>query len=143
MIAMHVPLVTQSQVTEQCRTCQCLKGPFNSHWRYVKIQAKLPREICYLIATAEDNFTRMNIDYKFLCNSSSVDGNENCQDKSSLVGDDDIENCQNKDVGIENHLSSDSIGGMKNRLLNNGCLLMTHFQPVYVHADIEKSPSKK
>ena len=83
------------------------------------------------IVTAEDIFTRMNIDYKFLCNSSSVGGNENRQDKSSLVGDDDIENCQNKDVGIENHLSSDSVDGMKNHLLNAGCLFTMHFQLTY------------
>ena len=77
MIVTHVPLVIQSQVTPEWRTCQCLKGPFNSHGRYVQIQDKLPREICYLIATAKDIFTRMNIDYKFLCNSSSVGGIEN------------------------------------------------------------------
>ena len=79
----------------------------------------------------------MNIDYKFLCNSSSVGGIENHQDKSSSLGDGDIENRQNKDGGIENHLSSDSIGGMKNHLLNDGCLLMTHFQPVHFDCGIE------
>ena len=57
------------------------------------------------------------------------------QDKSSSVGA--IENCQNKDVGIENHLSNDSIGGMKNQLLHDGCLLMTHFQPVYFDGGAE------
>ena len=111
MIETHVPLVTQSQVTEQWRTCQCLKGPPNSHGRYVKIQAKLPREICYLIATAEDIFTRINIDYEFLCNSPSVGGIENHQDKSSSVGD--IENCQDKVGGTENHQNKSAVGDMK------------------------------
>ena len=97
MIATQVPLVTQSQVTAQWRTCQSLKGPFNLHRRCVQIQAKLPRDICYLTITnveAEDLFTRMNIDYEFLCNS-SVGGIENHQNKFSSVGD--IENFQDKD----------------------------------------------
>ena len=34
-------------------------------------------------------------------------------------------------------MSNDSIGGMKNHLLNDGCLLMTHFQPVYFDGGIE------
>ena len=46
------------------------------------------------------------------------------------------------DGGIENHLSNGSIGGMKNHLLHDGCLFMTHFQPVCFHGDIENHDPK-
>ena len=97
-ITEHLPLNSKLDYKYQNDSQIFWQGLFNSHRRYVQIQAKHPREICYLIATTEDIFTRMNIDYNFLCNSSSVAGSENHKDKSSSV---------------ENH--QDTVGDTENR----------------------------